>query len=146
MIWYQKLWRKLLEAFDRKKELNIIKTPVEIFVEEKVLPKYQPIVACFRTLIQNEYQSLKEEMRGGTEKYYGVPVYRYHKIIITLSPTKKGITFSFTEGKKFEDHYALLEGEGNKSLNLRISNLEDYSDDILRYYINQAIEFDIEAT
>jgi hypothetical protein len=77
-----------------------------------------------------------------TEKYYGVPVYRYKRIIITLSPTRKGITFSFTDGKKFEDKYSLLEGEGKKSLNLRVSNIEDYKDEILVYYIRQAIALD----
>jgi len=81
-------------------------------------------------------------MRGGTEKYYGVPVYRYNRIIITLSPTKKGITFSFTDGKKFEDKYSLLEGEGNKTLNLRVSRADDYQEEILRYYIKQAIALD----
>ncbi len=81
-------------------------------------------------------------MRGGTEKYYGVPVYRYNRIIITLSPTKKGITFSFTDGKKFEDKYSLLEGEGNKTLNLRVSKADDYQEEVLRYYIKQAIALD----
>ena len=79
-----------------------MKSPIESFIEEKVLPKYQPIVAKFREIIQNDYQCIREEMRGGTEKYYGVPVYRYNRIIITLSPTQKGITFSFTEVKNFE--------------------------------------------
>lgn len=48
-------------------------------------------------------------MRGGTEKYPSVPVYRQNNIVITVSPTKKGITFSFSEGKQFEDTYGLLE-------------------------------------
>jgi len=81
-------------------------------------------------------------MRGGTEKYYGVPVYRYKRIIITVSPTQKGITFSFTDGKQFEDKYGLLEGVGNKSLNLRISNVNDYKDEWFEYYITQAISLD----
>ena len=81
-------------------------------------------------------------MRSGTEKYYGVPVYRLKRIVITLSPTKKGITFSFSEGKQFEDKYGLLEGQGNKTLNLRLENETEYSDEILRYYIKQAIDFD----
>jgi hypothetical protein len=119
-----------------------MKTPIELFIESKVLPVYQPIVDKFRALIINEFPNLKEEMRGGTEKYYGVPVYRYNRIIITLSPTKKGITFSFTDGKKFQDKYSLLEGEGNKSLNLRVSKIDNYSDEFLRYYIKQAIEYD----
>lgn len=116
-----------------------MKTPIQLFIESMVLPEYQPIVERFRTLIKNKYPHLKEEMRGGTDKYYGVPVYRHNKIIITLSPTKKGITFSFAEGKKFEDKYSLLEGTGNKTLNLRISKTDDYKDEILQYYIEQAI-------
>jgi len=119
-----------------------METIIEAFIELKVLPEYRLIVDNFRELIKKEYPALKEEMRGGTERYYGVPVYRLNRIIITLSPTKRGITFSFTDGKKFEDKYSLLEGEGNKSLNLRVSKAEEYKDEILRYYITQAIEFD----
>ena len=87
---------------------------------------------------------VKEEMRGGTEKYYGVPVYRNKRIIITLNPTKKGITFSFSDGKIFDDKYSLLEGKGNKTRNLRVGKLQEYKDEILRYYIKQAIKFDNE--
>lgn len=47
-------------------------------------------------------------------------LYKKNKIIITLSPTKKGITLSFSQGKKFENKYNLLEGLGNKTLNLLI--------------------------
>lgn len=67
----------------------IKKSSIELFIESKVLPQYQTIVDKFRKLIKSEFPDIKEEMRGGTEKYYGVPVYRYHTIIITLSPTKK---------------------------------------------------------
>ena len=119
-----------------------MKTPIELFIESKVLPEYRAMVDRFRRLIKSEFPDLKEEMRGGTEKYYGVPVYRYHRIIITLSPTKKGITFSFSDGKKFEDKYSLLEGEGNKTLNLRVSNVDDFQEEIFRYYITQAIALD----
>lgn len=115
---------------------------IDAFIKEKVLEPYQPIVYKFRLLIQSVFPELREEMRGGTEKYYGVPVYRLKRIVITLSPTKKGITFSFSEGKQFEDKYGLLEGLGNKSLNLRLENEAAYSDEILSYYIKQAIDFD----
>jgi hypothetical protein len=122
--------------------MNNSTNPIDMFIEEKVLEAYRPIIAMFRALVQKEFPILKEEMRGGTEKYPGVPVYRHNKIIITISPTKKGITFSFSEGKKFEDTYGLLEGVGNKTLNLRLTKVEEYDDDILRYYILQAIEHD----
>lgn len=114
------------------------------FIRSKVLPEHKPIVDKFRNLMISEFPNINEEMRGGTEKYYGVPVYRNKRIIISLSPTKKGITFAFSDGKSFNDKYSLLEGVGNKSLNLRISKNEEYSDKILRYYIKQAIKIDNE--
>jgi hypothetical protein len=115
---------------------------VDEFINSNVLELYRPIIVQFRELVKREFPELKEEMRGGTEKYYGVPVYRFNRIVITISPTKKGVTFSFSEGKRFEDQYGLLEGKGNKTLNLRISNPQEFSDEILRYYIRQAIELD----
>jgi len=112
------------------------------FIAEKIKKEHQPIFTQFRILLKTKFPFLKEEMRGGTEKYYGVPVYRHNRIIISVSPTLKGITFSFTDGKQFEDKYNLLEGVGNKSLNLRISDPKDYKDEILEYYTMQAIELD----
>jgi len=115
---------------------------IDDFISNKIKAEYQPIFIKFRALINDKFPFLKEEMRGGTEKYYGVPVYRHKRIIITVSPTQKGITFSFTDGKQFEDKYELLEGIGNKSLNLRISNTDDYKNELFEYYITQAISFD----
>ena len=115
---------------------------IDQFIKEKIKPEFQQVYQQFRALVKKEFPLLKEEMRGGTEKYYGIPVYRYKRIVLSISPTQKGITFAFSEGKKFEDKFSLLEGKGNKSLNFRISGTEDYSDEILRYYIEQAIELD----
>jgi hypothetical protein len=126
---------------DKQKE-GSMNNSIEEFINAKVLPEYREIVDMFRRLIQEEFPNIKEEMRGGTEKYYGIPVYRVNRIIISLSPTKRGITFSFTDGKQFEDKYSLLEGEGNKSLNLRIDSAKNYKDEILTYYILQAIKID----
>lgn len=112
------------------------------FIKNKIKEEHQPIFTKFRSLIITKFPTLKEEMRGGTDKYYGVPVYRHNRIIISVSPTLKGITFSFTNGKQFEDKYNLLEGVGKKSLNLRISDSKDCKADILEYYILQAIELD----
>lgn len=115
---------------------------VNQFLTDRVKEEYQPIITKFRNLIHSKFPFLNEEMRGGTEKYYGVPVYRNNKIIITVSPTQKGVTFSFTDGKLFEDKYNLLEGVGNKTLNLRISDSKEYSDEVFEYYIFQAIALD----
>ncbi|MEE6187975.1 hypothetical protein PIECOFPK_02044 [Mycovorax composti] len=115
---------------------------IETFIQEKILPQYRPIFSKFRNLIKEKFPLLKEEMRGGTEKYHSVPVYRLKRIILTVSPTKKGITFSFTNGKLFEDKYGLLEGVGNKSLNLRLSDISEFSEEVFEYYIQQGIELD----
>lgn len=121
-------------------------TEIEQFISAKIKPEFEPIFSNFRDLIKKKFPTLQEEMRGGTEKYYGVPVYRQNKIVITVSPTKKGITFSFSEGKQFEDKHGLLEGVGNKTLNLRISSISDYSEEVLVYYIRQGIEIDDKKT
>jgi len=115
---------------------------IDTFIEEKVLPEYRDIVHAFRTLMQQHYPDVHEAMRGGTERYYGVPVYKLRKTLITLSPTKKGITFNFSEGGRFEDRYGLLEGAGTKTLNVRIQSLEQFDEQQMRYYIDQAIRFD----
>ena len=112
------------------------------FVKEKIKKEHQPIFIKFRAFINARFPFLKEEMRGGTEKYYGIPVYRNNRIILSVSPTQKGITFSFSEGKKFEDKFGLLEGMGKKTLNLRLNTPAEFNEGILEYYILQAIELD----
>ena len=115
---------------------------IDNFINAKVLPEYRDIVFKFRELVAEEYPELKEEMRGGTEKYYGVPVYKLRRILITLSPTQKGVTLNFSEGAKFNDKYNKLEGEGNKSLNLRLQSTDQFDKEQMKFYINQAIQYD----
>ena len=115
---------------------------IEDFIHAKVLPEYRQLVEAFRALVRRDFPELTEEMRGGTEKYYGVPVYRLTRIVVTVSPTKQGITFAFSEGKTFEDKYHMLEGVGNKTLNIRLKHLEDFDEVKMRYYLQQAVDFD----
>jgi hypothetical protein len=117
---------------------------VDNFIQEKVLPEFREIVIQFRELIHDKYPEVREEMRGGTEKYYGVPVYKLNKTLVTMSPTKKGITFNFSEGARFDDAYNVLEGEGNKTLNLRLQSMGQFDEKQIKYYIEQAIQFDSE--
>lgn len=119
-----------------------MKSQVENFIQEKIKGEYRPIFLKFRLLMQKTYPYVKEEMRGGTEKYYGVPVYRNKRIIITVSPTRQGITFSFADGKVLEDKYGLLEGVGKRTLNIRISDVKVYRDSVMKYYISQAVAID----
>ena len=62
---------------------------IEQFIRVKVKPEFEPIFSKFRILVKKKFPTLQEEMRGGMEKYYGVPVYRQNKIVIKVSQTKK---------------------------------------------------------
>jgi hypothetical protein len=115
---------------------------VDKFINDKVLPGYRPIVTAFRGLIRKDYPELTEEMRGGTEKYYGVPEYRLNRVVAVISPTKKGVKFAFSKGASFEDKYGLLEGTGNTTRNVRLSKLEDFDQEAMKYYLDQAITLD----
>lgn len=112
------------------------------FLKDKVEPEFLPLVQVFRNLIERDFPELTEEMRGGTEAYYSVPVYRLNHIVITISPTKHGITYAFSDGKAFEDKYDMLEGEGNKTRNIRLKTMDDFDTEKMKYYIQQAIEHD----
>lgn len=124
--------------------MDTVQDQVNTFVKEKVLPEYRPIVAAFRDLIKKDFPELTEEMRGGTEKYYGVPAYRLNRIVVLISPTKQGITFAFSSGKALEDKYHMLEGVGNKSLNIRLKSIDEFDKEKISYYLRQAVEYDKE--
>ena len=115
---------------------------IDAFVEARILPAYRPILAAFRALVRADFPQLVEGMRGGTDAYPGVPVYRLKRIVVTVSPTKKGITFNFTDGGGFEDPYGLLEGVGHKTRNVRWSTLEQFDVDAMRSYLRQAVAAD----
>jgi hypothetical protein len=112
------------------------KMTVDDFVKAKVLPELQPIVAMIRDL-------MKECAPNTTESIsYGIPAYKANRIVAVISPTKKDITFSFSRGAQFEDKFGLLKGVGKSSKHVKIKNLAGANKDALRYYIQQALEFD----
>ena len=112
------------------------KITVDDFVETKVLPEFQPIVAMIRELMKECAPNAKEVIS------YGIPAYKAKRILVVISPTKKDITFAFSRGAEFEDKYGLLRGVGKVSKHVKIKNLADANKDALRYYIKQALEFD----
>jgi hypothetical protein len=109
---------------------------VDEFVQTKVLPEFWPIVALIRELMKECAPNAQELVS------YGVPAYRVKRIVAVISPTKKDITFSFSRGAQFEDKYGLLRGVGKSSRHVKIKRLADANRDALRYYIQQALEFD----
>lgn len=123
-------------------ESAAVADPIADFVEAKILPPYRPIFAAFRELVRKDFPQLTETMRGGTDAYPGVPVYRLNRIVVTVSPTQNGITFSFTDGALFHDEPGILEGAGHKTKNVRLRTLEQFDAEIFRYYLRQAIAHD----
>ena len=109
---------------------------IDEFVEQRVLPEHQGIVAMIRQLMREVAPSAKEGIS------YGIPVWKGKRIFAVISPTKKDITFSFSRGAQFEDKYDLLRGVGKASKHIKIKNVEDVNKTVLRYYIKQALKFD----
>ena len=109
---------------------------VDEWVEQKVLPEYRDVIAMLRQLMREVAPGVEEVIS------YGIPAYRGKRILAVISPTKKDVTFSFSRGAQFEDRYGLLHGVGKSSKHVKIKRLNDVSKDALRYYIEQALEFD----
>ena len=109
---------------------------VDEFVQARVLPEFQPVVARLRELMKECAPNVTESIS------YGIPAYKGRKILAVISPTKKDITFSFSRGGQFEDKYGLLRGVGKSSKHMKIKDLAGANLEALRYYIRQALEFD----
>jgi hypothetical protein len=109
---------------------------VDEFVESRVLPEYRPIVHMLRQLMRECAPDVTEAIS------YGIPAYKGKRILAVISPNQKGITFSFSRGAQFEDRFGLLGGAGKSSKVVRIRDLKRVNEAALRYYIEQALEFD----
>jgi uncharacterized protein YdhG (YjbR/CyaY superfamily) len=110
---------------------------VDEFVKHKVLPEHQDIVAMIRQLMREMAPDAKELIS------YGIPAWKGKRILAVISPTKKDITFAFSRGAEFEDKYGLLQGVGRVSKHVTIKSLTDVNKTALRYYIKQALKYDI---
>ena len=114
------------------------------FVEQHVLEEHQSIVWEFCEHIAAVGPEASMRMRGvGTEKYYSVPVFRVKRDIVAISPSKRGITFSFTQGASFRDRYGILTGTGKKSRTVVVRRIEEYPREALTDLIRQAVEKDL---
>ena len=109
---------------------------VDEFVEIKVLPEYQPVVALIRGLMKEYAPDVKEIFS------YGMPCFQKKYILAYLTPNKHGVTFSFVHGVEFEDRYNLLRGSAKWARYVRIKKVSEVNQEALRYYINQAVALD----
>ena len=118
--------------------------PLAEFVERHVLKQYQSIFWEFCGQIAAVAPEALMRMRGvGTEKYYSVPVFRVKRDIIAISPSKQGITFSFTQGARFSDPHGILTGTGKNSRTVVVKRIEEYPREALTDLIRQAVNHDL---
>jgi len=116
---------------------------LKAFLEERVRPEHRAIVLRFCDQMAQVGPEASLRMRGGTEQYYSVPVFRAKRDIVAISPTKTGVTFSFTSGASFDDPHGVLTGSGKRSRTVRISNADSYPEGSMADFIRQAIELDL---
>jgi hypothetical protein len=111
-------------------------TTLAEFMAARVRPELQPVVQRLRALMQELVPQAVEVIS------YGVPMYRLTRVIAVISPTKKDVTFAFSQGASFEDKYGLLQGVGKVSKNLKFKTVADIKPAQLKYYLKQAVKHD----
>ena len=109
---------------------------IDEFIQRRVLPEHQAIVATIRQLMRKIASSTKEVIA------YGILAWKGKRIIAVISPTKKDITFAFSRGAEFDDKYGFLRGVGKVSKHIKIKNVKEVNKSALRYYVKQALKLD----
>ncbi|WP_114390049.1 DUF1801 domain-containing protein [Notoacmeibacter marinus] len=117
----------------------------EGFLQDRVLPQYRDIIDRFVEQATVEEPEMRLRMRGGTARYYSVPVFKLARDIVAISPTKSGVTFSFTAGAAFTDPFDLLGGDGKRPRTIRVSDETEYLADAMAHYLRQAAILDRNA-
>jgi hypothetical protein len=102
---------------------------VDRFIRTRILPEYRPIARLLRKLVKECAPTIKEMMDG-------TPIFRGHREIAMMSPTKRGITFALARSAELDDKYGMLAGA------MRMRKLTDVNRHALRYYIKQAVALD----
>jgi hypothetical protein len=125
-----------LPRLSRYIQIKELPMNVDEFVKSKVRPEYREVVELIRRYVR--------QMAPNAQEYitYGIPVYKVNKIFAVISPTKKDITFSFSRGAEFEDKYALLQGVGKVSKFIKFKSVDEVNEEVLAYYIKQALDLD----
>lgn len=111
-------------------------TTTDEFLKHRVVAEHLPIVAMLRALMKEYAPKAKEQIS------YGILMWKQSRGLAVVSPTKKDITFAFSQGAKFEDKYKLLQGVGKVSKHVKIKNLKEVPKVALKYYIKQAVQLD----
>lgn len=122
------------------KNRNINRQDFVQFVEAKVQPALRALAIEFWELVESEAPALSPGMRGGTEKYIAVPVWRLRRDAMVLSPSRDALTISFANGASFDDPEGLLGGAGKTSRTLKVRTRSDLTGPSIRSFLRQAMQ------
>ena len=109
------------------------------YIDTRVEPKFIPVAERLVDLIAELAPELSPGMRGGTEKYHSVPVWRGKRDALVLSAAKTGLTLSFAKGANFPDPHGVLGGLGVSSRTYRLRNPDDVRHPALPELLRQAV-------
>ncbi|MGB3553189.1 MAG: DUF1801 domain-containing protein [Jannaschia sp.] len=117
-------------------------TAFEAFLVERATPLQRDVIRRFHDQMVHVAPEANLRMRGGTEKYHSVPVYRIVRDIVAVSPNKAGVAFSFTRGADLEDPSGALDGQGKRSRAFRVAQDAAYPEAEIAQFIRQAVALD----
>jgi hypothetical protein len=129
---------KMAKATQRPGSLNL--QSFKRFVETKVQPDLRPIAIKFWQPVAREAPELTPGMRGGTDKYIPVPVWRLKRDVMVLSPSREALTISFANGALFDDPEGLLGGVGKSSRTLKLRTASGLEGPSIRSFLRQVVQ------
>lgn len=109
---------------------------VNEYIAAKIRPEQQPTVERLRALMRECAPNASELIT------YGIIGWKGRKMLAVISPTKTDLTFAFSNGAAFEDHYGLLQGVGHVSRHVKIKDAATLPEEAIRDYIAQALKLD----
>lgn len=116
---------------------------IKRFIADRVRPEFRSVAEAFVALVERAAPELKPGIRGGTEKYIPVPVWRLTHDVVVMSPSQRGMTVSFANGALFDDAAGLLRGTGKKSCTVLLRRLVDLERPEMAYLLRQAVALSV---
>jgi len=121
---------------DTERRLKVKVATTDEFIEKRVRPEHREIVERLREIMRELAPDAREVLT------YGILGWRGNLVLAVISPTKKDVTFAFSNGAQFEDKYGLLKGVGKVSKHLKFKTVQDIDKGVVAYYLNQALALD----
>lgn len=111
-------------------------TDIDDYVETKLLPYQQEIVAIVRELMREYAPGADEVISRGSLAW------KDNKILAITSVSRTHVTLAFARGAEFTDDHGLLEGTGKTTRHVKLKKPDAVRHEALRDYVRQAVALD----